>query len=211
MKQKQISGVLILALSLIACESKDSGSCSKKIDCPGFSDTQMLQWFPYTNNQQLVFQSNLNEQQVYSLKNTFTTDPYQQGSGYRTPACSTEKTFQSLQTDSSNRSLFSISFETSTSTGNVLSRWVYLRLKNNQINFQNLTNTGFGQVTINSRVSDLQHFSTLTIGNKTYSDVISARIDTSSHPPGIYQVYFSINKGLLGYADYTSARVWVKQ
>jgi hypothetical protein len=93
-----------LALSLLSC-----GDCSKKIDCPGYKDDTLDSWFPYGPVQRLIFESNNNRMDTFTLRNTETTAPYQVTGGLFSPVhCDARKRFQSLELDTFKRNKMTV-------------------------------------------------------------------------------------------------------
>src|SRR5947209_9220304 len=102
-----------IILSFYSC-----GSCSKKIDCPGYKDDVLDSWFAYSNNQQLIFLSNTNQRDTFTLRNIMTTAPYQYTRGPFSPplSCSAEKIFETVEIDSLKQTKLRV--ELSSSNGN---------------------------------------------------------------------------------------------
>lgn len=184
------------------------GNCSKKIDCPGFNDSLLTALFPYTNNQQLVFKSiNSIEQAVYTLMNTTTTQPYQAiGGPGRLPYCDAKKIFVSDEKDSTRQSAFTV-----TLFDDDFKRAVIF-IHGNDIEFQNFSDTDFKTVTINGPEASVQLATSLTLGNRTFTNLVLATRDTTpGKVTGIYKIYYTKTEGLVGYAEYPSLKTWVKQ
>ena len=187
------------------------GICSKKIDCPGFQDTLLTAWFPYKDNDQVVFRNNLNEQENFTLKNTQTTDPYQKTSGFNvSSACSAEKVFESEEKDSFNIPKFSVQLQVYSNT--TLSASASLYIDRTSVYFMDLKDTAFLQVTIMGRATVKENFATLNLINRSFTNVIAATRDTSiEKSTGIYKIYYAKSKGIIGYSEYPSLKTWVKQ
>ena len=204
---KAISFFLVLVLILWLAQTS-CNMCSKKIDCPGFNDTALTAWFPYTDNQQLTFKNNLNEQQTFTLKNTFTTQPGQRTSGGFSPPphCSAEKRFESTEKDTSNYSKFILQLEVYEEA-----KFASLSINRSTISFSNLQDTGFAQVFVRGNTI-LEKFANLSLDTRSFSNVIAATGDTSTGKyAGIYKIYFSKNTGIIAYSEYPSLKTWVKQ
>ena len=197
---------LIFSIQVIIYTS--CGICSRRVDCAGFDDKELSAWFPYSDGEHLAFRNNLNEQHSFTLKNTFTTEPYQQTGGFSGPIrCSAEKVSQSLEKDTLGRSTFVLTLQTSSDT-----KSAFMNIDQTQIYFNNLTDTGFLQVIITSRITRREKLMTLNTGSNSFTDVMVVTADTSAiKTQGIYKLYFSKNVGLIAYSEYPSLKTWTKQ
>jgi hypothetical protein len=193
--------VSISTFSIYSC-----GECSKKIDCPGYKDDNLDAWFPYSDNQQLIFKNDLNEVDTFTLKNTFTTEPYQETSSWeRSVTCSAQKLFTTVEKDSTSAAKLSLSLN---ALENSSSANFFLRRTSIEIN--GIENTASSQVSINTRPVSTQALPSITIGNRTFPNVIVAKRDTAKIN-GIYIFYYRKGEGLVGFSEYPSLKTWVKQ
>jgi hypothetical protein len=205
--------VLLLLISPFALICTSCGSaCSKKIDCAGFNDQELLTWFPYKDNEQLVFKDSLNEEQTFTLKNTLTTQPYQSTAGVFSPPlyCDAQKVFESLERDSVKRVIFSVTLAVYSDSV----RTATLNINNSSVYFNNLKDTGFMQVYIAGSYPprSKEKFATLNLGGKSFTNVMAVVRDTSlQKTQGIYKVYYAKNAGIIAYSEYPSLKTWVKQ
>ena len=72
--------------------------------------------------------------------------------------------------------------------------------------------TGFLRINFSGLAVAYSRHATLLLGNRSYNNVIATTRDTIiNKQPGMYQLYFSKNTGLIGYAVYPSRKLWVKQ
>lgn len=198
----------LLSSVLIFCYS--CGECSKKIDCPGYQDDVLDRFFPYQDNQQLIFLSSTNEQQTLTLKNMETSEPYQAvGRPYGgTPICRATKRFAAAETDTSGRTLFGITLE---KEGNHF-RSADFAIGRNWIRFQLFSDTGIARIDINGFSTPVKTQHNIIVGNRTFNKAIVAGRDTVGlKQPGIYQIYYTEAEGLVGYKEYPSLKTWVKQ
>ena len=194
-------GVLTL---FISC-----GECSRKIDCPGYKDDTLDSWFPYRTNQSVVFASTANVQNRFTLENTETTAPYQQRGGIYGPSlwCEAKKVFQSKETDSFKRSKAIIEL-LSRREG----RSVRITIDGNNLDIFGFSASGTGQLTSGGRIMVPRLIPQITLGNKTFLNVMEAVGDTSlSNSAGFYKVYYAKDLGLISYTEYPSLITWVKQ
>ncbi len=204
--------VYLLLLALIpVLHWSCNDACSKKIDCPAFTDTELPEWLPYTDNEQLIFRNQQNEQKVFNLKNTYNTAPYQE-TGFSSPLfCIAEKWFQSLETDGSGRSLFAAELQVR-STNNSQEKFASLNILSNSIQLAEPTPGGFGSVRIGQQITTRQDHPSLLIGNRSFTNIISAMRDTSQeNRPGIFKIYYGKSQGIVAFMEYPSLNTWVKQ
>lgn len=199
--------LLCIPLFLLVFFLSSCGNCSKKIDCPGFNDSLLTALFPYTDNQQIVFKTNTNEQAVFHLKNTKTTTAYQAVGGIgRAPYCSAEKIFESQEKGSTGQPLFSIDL-----VAEAFRRAVFT-INESNIEFQSFSDTLFQIVTINGPAAAIQRMPSLVLGNRTFNNVVTATRDTTlGKVTGVYKIWYTKTEGIVGYADYSSLKTWVKQ
>jgi hypothetical protein len=199
--------ILILKLLPLVLLFYSCGICSKKIDCPGFKDNVLVSLFPYSDNQQLVFRTG-NEQNIFTLKNTETTEPYQTTSGFSSPTveCYAKKVFASTETDSAGQSRFGVVLSVSD-----YGREAQVMVNRTYLMFENIQDTGFQFVTIQQFPARLQYLSSLTLGTRNIANVISATRDTAMKLSGIFKIYYTKTEGIVGYAEYPSLKTWVKQ
>ncbi len=186
-------------------------ACSKKIDCPAFTDTELMEWLPYSDNEQLVFLNQQNDQEVFNLKNTYNSIPYQE-TGFSSPLyCISEKWFQSLETDNSGRSLFAAELQVR-STNNSQEKFASVNIFSNTIQLASPMPQGFGSVMIGQQPTIRQDHPSILIGNRSFTNIISAMRDTSlENRPGIFKIYYGKNQGIVAFMDYPSLLTWVKQ
>jgi hypothetical protein len=184
------------------------GICSKKIDCAGFDDKELTAWFPYSDGELLIFRNNVNEQQSFTLKNTYTSQPYQGTGGFsNTLRCSAERDFESIEKDSSGRTKFLLNLQVSSNTRSGL-----MNINQTPIYFNNLTDTCFLQVIITSTITRQEKLTSFNTGSNSFTNVTVATADTNStKTQGIYKLYFSKNVGLIAYSEYPSLKTWIKQ
>lgn len=199
------------AIIFSACNAE----CSKKVNCPGFEDKILTYWFPYGKDSILIFSSN-SSTEVFHLKNTETTTPYEitvGGYGGGSGDCFATKQFGSAETDTTGFHQFSVSLEAHLATFTTTPhRSVRLKLNNNTVYGTDLKETGFGAIDINGHKADIIYHPSLEIETKKYNDVQTAVLDTSSYKTtGIFQLYFSEGAGLVAYREYPSLLLKVKQ
>jgi hypothetical protein len=198
----------VTAVIFTSCNS----DCSKKVECPGFNDGALSQWFPYQDNTTLIFSSS-NSIDSFFLKLIETTAPYETqrgGFGNNTGDCHASKKFQSVA-----RNLVNLSLELSSnlaSYSTTPARSVYLHILSNEIQALDLKENGFTTISINGQPCLTEFFPSLQIGNKIYSNVQKATRDTIAiRTAGIYQLYIGKGNGVLAYGQYPSLELMIKQ
>jgi hypothetical protein len=193
----------ILIFTQLSC-----GNCSKKIDCPGYKDDTLDSWFPYGSMQRLIFESNTNQRDTFSLRNTETTAPYQATSAALSRVyCEGRKTFQSLELDTLKHNKMTVDLNSVDQN-----RIASFTISSYSISIYGMQANGLGQVSAGGRYLLPQILPSLTLGNKTYTYIIEAIGDTvNSKLAGIYKLYYAQGEGLVGYSDYPSLTTWIKQ
>jgi hypothetical protein len=198
----------VAAVIFTSCNS----DCSKKVECPGFNDSTLSQWFPYQDNNTLIF-SSVNSSDSFYLKNIETTAPYETqrgGFGNGTGDCYASKKFQSTGQGMVNMSIELSSRLASYST--TPERSVYFHILNNDIQALDLKENGFTTISINGHPCSIEFSPSVKIGNKTYSNVQKATRDTiTTKAAGIYQLYIGKGNGVLAYQKYPSLEFMIKK
>lgn len=205
MRTRTILWLFLLAsvAALSAC-----GECSKKIDCPGYSDSLWKHYFPYANNQGLRFSTGT-EQAIFTLRDHETTQPYQATSGAfgRGPFCEAHKVFLSLEQDTAARSQFGLTLNNDETQS---SATLYLSKQN--VSFFAQSDTGFQRVEINGYPALLSRRASVNLGGRIFTNLTIAQRDTTgTKVTGLYAVYHTQSEGIVGYAEYPSLKTWVKQ
>ena len=196
--------IFFIPAALFSC-----GDCSRKIDCPGYKDDTLDAWFPYWDDQQLVFVSTANRADTVTLKNTETTEPYQATSGVYGPApyCNARKAFESLELNALKQHKMSVELSTGKYT-----RSARFSLGENSFSLYDLTENSPGQVTISNRPAVLQMRPAVTLGNRTFTHLVEAISDTAHLDSGrLYKLYFAKGEGLVAYREFPSLLTWIKQ
>lgn len=184
------------------------GECGKKIACPGYNGAVLKDWFPYNDNQELVFMNDQNETDTFHLKNTATTAPYEFISSYGRPArCHAENVFMSTETDSSGYSRLRVSLNEEENF-----KTARLALSRQYINIYELEENKYARVEIGPKPAVSQHLQRASIGNRIFTNVYEAKTDTTGDKSsGIYRVFIRKGEGLVAYSEYPSLTTWVKQ
>ena len=185
------------------------GNCSRKIDCPGYKDDTLDSWFPYRNNQQLIFGGSGGQRDTFTLRNTETTAPYQATGGILGPPlhCDARKVFQSAEVDTSKRRAFNLTLQTSTDY-----RAADFSMHGETFTLYNTKGEDLWRASSHRSTMAVSLQPTLTVNNRTFTNVVEATGDTLNiKEQGVYKIYFSMGDGLVGYSHYPSLQTWVKQ
>lgn len=200
--------VLFFLIASVAVLLLSCGDCSRKIDCPGYKDDTLDRWFPYRNNQQVIFVNGTGEADTATLKNTETTAPYQARSGAFGPPlhCQASKVFQSAETDTNKRYRFSLTLQTTAGE-----RSANFSIHGDVFLLSSAKSDEHWWASTNQRTMTVQLQPLITLGNRSFTNVMEATGDTVSIKiPGIYKVYFQQGEGLVGYSYYPTLQTWIK-
>jgi hypothetical protein len=121
--------------------------------------------------------------------------------------------FQSTQLNSTGSSLLRIRLSVSRSgEGKEVFNDLSINLGSTNVLAEMISDADFQQITYSGLPATKAQFSSITLGTRNYANVLAAYRDTTvNKQPGIYQIYFAKNVGLIGYAEYPSKKLWVKQ
>lgn len=205
----------LVLLVLTGCSGSSSGSsnCSaKQITCPSFTDNVSLQWAPYTQNQQIIFNSATADKDTFNISSVSLSDGYQQSVSASQPFCSAQANFQTALSGSSQTRFY---------CSILLRRDQFNNTTNNSasvsIRGTSFTGAGFSDTGLIGSTSSgffISHFhSAATINGKSFSNIQEVYLDTSRtllKPSQVYKVWLAKNIGVAGYEEY-HGKLWVKQ
>jgi len=188
---------------------------SKKITCPGFSDSLVLQWFPYHLNQQIAFKGGSNKSEILTINIVDKSESAEitiGGYGNNRKYYATYRV-ASLEIDTPytpRLQIFSnIMYDNS---GNLQNKNTQLIFLNETFAATDIVDTGFVRLNTTPSYIFTQFFNTLTLNSKAFTNVQMLQIDTNFiKPSGIRSVYISKNNGIIGYIRYPSNDLWVKE
>jgi hypothetical protein len=210
-----ISFLIFATSNTILCSC--TSNCSKKVTCPGYNDTLLNTWFPYTNNEVLIFKSTTNLYDTFHLSLRDSTAPYEYNStNSNNGSCNADKEFASNETDSNNFPALDIRMIT-LSTSNSETSDADLFFYHNEFEGQNLTENGFlyfnslGMYTYLSQI--LFNYS---LNGTTYAIAQSVTTNISDTTlaknfMGVYKVTFAKNAGIISFVTIPDSVVWIKQ
>jgi hypothetical protein len=207
-----------LFFMLYSCNS----TCSKTVSCPAYSSPLADSWFPYNDQQQLVFKSSGGLYDTLHLQLQDSTAAYTHTTGGSTPSsgCSASKSLESIERDSLNNNKLRIEFMIlgaaySTLTGTSVS--IYLgapsyfegrELTDTGFLYYSVSNTGYY---INNRTPQTLH--NYLIGGTTYPLAQVFINDTAivNNAVGTYKIIVAKNAGVIEYETNPGNIVWIKQ
>ena len=214
----------ILFFFCIFTYSCKSSTCSKTVPCPGYTPSAIDDWFPYHNNQQLLFKNSANQYDTLSLGEVDSTVAYDYTTGFDNQggSCNATKMLVSTQKDSTNNALFSISlFNSQPSYSTVVTLGAQFTFSTNSFQGQNFTDGGFSNFLIyyggqespmfcNAVAQTLYNYSQNGI---TYPLVQSVTNDSAvyKNTPGVYKVIYAKNAGIIEYETNPGSIAWIKQ
>ena len=178
--------------------------CSK-IKCPGFSNKEFDLWFPYTKGQQQIFESSAGRDTITIAY--VTKDPgYTTNSGYGGRTCAAYGTIQSVESTTFNTYLY---ISGSVGRDGKLTH-VTVGVKEFQFGGSDIRDSGV--VILFPQMISSSYFSSLTLGQRTYSKVQEISRDTFNiKTHGVYKAWFAQNIGLVGYEVFPGAIRYLKQ
>jgi hypothetical protein len=173
--------------------------CSKgsKIDCPAFDDVTFDNWFPYQPNQIINFSSSLNNKDALTIASVQKSGKY---IGYG--SCNKSAQVVSKEQWNGALKLYVDFFDFGSTDGLNLSFYDFTTGGNLQENSY--------EPNLGSQKSDF--LSNIIINGRSFSNVIQIQVDTNViKQEGVYKIWLSKQKGLVGYERYPSLEQFVKQ
>jgi hypothetical protein len=183
--------------------------CGKKT-CFAFNNAYYDSWFPYKQKQSIVFASG---SELDTLKITFVDRSKQEeiSMGYGTSKCSPRASSSGgfNQRDSITAYSFSSDCYLEENATNPRGN---LRLKGFAISWQSIADTG---ITLSAYSSDdcySRFQESFTINGASYSNVqVITPNENGKSSSGISNVYIAKNMGIIGFEEYPSGLLWIKQ
>ena len=159
------------------------------VACPAFNDPNYDLWFPYQLNQKLRFTSNLGKKDSLTIGHASKSDAFT-GNG----SCNAFAQFWSVENNT---------------TGNALNINYYYDQNGNSLNVTLIDFTTFGSLNANGFTpsshtgSTSSQLSTITLNNKTFSNIIQVQRDTVNYKQnGVYKFWMARNIGFVGFERY---------
>ena len=214
--------LLTYCFILNACESS---TCSKTVPCPGYDGTILDAWFPYHNNEQILFKDSANEYEAWNLQLQDSTVPYSYNSGgFNAPVsgCNSTKSFYSNTVKDTNNITyipFSISLMNQTpsySDSTIKSVSFYF----NDISYYSsyITANGVQYFNLYGDNYEMAQVIPTTLTNYSLNGVVyplaqSIMNDSIliNNANGVYEVTYAKNAGIIEYKSNPGNITWIKQ
>lgn len=198
-------------LFLTSCKSV----CSKKTPCPGYEDILLDSWFPYANNQQLVFKSNNNLTDTLLMQLTDSTIAYDYTNGFSSSStgCNADKGFNAAAINVQNNPGFSLTLSSSLDAYSTTKKEsVYIYFDNIHFLGQDLRSGGFSSFSINNVTAVPQSLTNYSLNGVVYPVAQTVFADTLAMKiTGVYKITFAKNYGIIAYETNPGNIVWSKQ
>ena len=186
-------------------------SC-QKVPCPGFHDTEFINWFPYESASTLVF-TNGQVQDTLSLPGYEKSGDYEATKGCLngSTGCSSYATLTADERTNNGMLKFRVEVNELTKFGSSSSsRMIYLTWHDFNLSYASLGPEGLLPDTAQHMTT--RFYPSLSLGGNTFTSVQEIHRDTlSSKTSGIYKIYISKFKGLIGYEEYPSLTTFTLQ
>ena len=201
---------LIYVAALFAGVYCISCKCSSKtIDCPGYEGKVFENWINYSDSMVLTFRTSSGEQKTFNLRKSFTTEPYQATSSWeKSVTCNAEQRFESTERDSLMYAVFGVSLREGDEFNGSAGFWI----NKTSAQFDLRSKDSIQSARIDYYNAHLLFNNTILLDNKSFSNVVEATRDTlDKKKAGIYKIYLAKQQGVVGYVEYPSLKLWVKQ
>lgn len=183
--------------------------CGKKT-CFAFNNVLYDSWFPYKAEQSIIFTSG-GKSDTLHITHTERSKQEERSVGYGNNKCypSAESSGNFGKTDSTRlnyfRSACYLEENATNPTGN-------LNIKGLSLAWENISDTG---VTISGYSGGEAHSlfqPSITIGNNFYYNVqVITPNETGKTSSGIANLYIALYQGIIGFEEYPSGQLWIKQ
>lgn len=201
----------ILLLTACALITSCNVCTGKQVSCPAFDDELFTTWFPYSQNQQLVF-SSLALNDTFHISRASRSGSYNDTVTARSPYCIAEASFTTNASNPGEAPPFNILYNISHDEfANKTEKYIRIRVKNRSFDSKELSDTGL----VNDFTGYLQtHYKvTDTIGSKAYTNVQQVSVDTTSTSfklNEVYKFWLAKHQGIVAYEEY-HGNLYVKQ
>jgi hypothetical protein len=181
---------------------KDVCSC-KKVPCPGYSNANFDQWFPYDSAQQIIYTDSAGKSyDTATVLYAYADAPYEASKGCYNGAsgCASGRYI--------NSNIFRINYFNSEDwAGVVIDSGYTIDVYDFSVRAGQLGNSGFGYA---DQSSDF--FANINLNGKTCQNVQALwRTDTASIKGSVYKIYIQKSTGLLAYEYYPSKTIFLKK
>jgi hypothetical protein len=181
------------------------------VDCPGFNDSLLIEWFPYNN--EIISFSSPNTTEVFHLQVAELSSPYEerQSTLSRSNACNAHKRINSTETTASEHKFYIELLSVLPAYARTPARSVQMSILGTRFYGTNLDENGFSSVSLNNSIARIENIPSLQLGNKTFSNVQKASLTDNLINGIIYQLYLSKGNGVIAYSIYPSTELFIKQ
>ena len=189
----------------------------KTITCNGFNDVQFDRWFPYKENDLLVYKTTTGATDSTKITSAYRTEQYEgrTGGGYGCgKGCFSEARFFGYKPDGSGTGKLAIMAmkQNPTGTGNEVFQQISFSFANKGFSARSIVDTGFILNDNYAQLATTKFDTQLTLGSKTFLNTQTVLIDTSKNKqPGAYKFYFARDIGLVAWENYPDKTVWIKE
>ena len=177
-----------------------------KVKCPGFASQHFDAWFPYKQGQILIFESPQIKNDTITIGRITKDPPYTATRGWGFSGCSATGTIYSNEMTAFSSLLYvSASTHEKGVVGNIT-----VIVKGFQAGGRALGDSGI--VVAFPQMIQSTYFSSYSLGSKTFSKVQQLTRDTAVIKTiGVYRVWLAKDIGLIGYEEYPSKNLYIKQ
>ena len=199
---------IILAIIFTVIEGLFS-FCSKNDYCPAFADAAFNEWFPYQAGQTVYYKTADNKKDsLYNFK-VNKSEAKTVHHGFLSPPfyCDDYAFIESQNVDSASSFLY-LTYDIYTAQN---FKNLQLSVNNFLVNGSDINDSGIVIKSLEYPVKS-SYFNSLSLGGKVFSNVQALENDTVIFKnPGVYKIWLAKNMGVIGYEEYPSLTIWVKQ
>ncbi len=204
--------IFLLLLVSIPYWIGSCGICScKKVSCPAYKDVYLDKWTENFSKQEVLFQNSTSTLDTFTIQQLETSAEYEakQGCGYGGDnGCDARLSLTSLEYIPNGQAKFQLYYNSTTSWDNETAKQIQLRLKDFNALASDIKDTGFVFRTVGIST---RFIGSLSLNGKSFVNVQLIEADTNTKTPGVYKLYFARSKGLIGYEEFPSHELWVRQ
>ena len=182
--------------------------CRPVMDCPGFEDSLLVQWFPYKPLDSVKFTTATNSSRTFRVYSVRDSEPR------RTKLCMPRRTIELAQYDLTDvHGPFRFELAKYITSDGRSKRNVFIDMRT-QFFSGDFNDTGFQKPAIEPQYGkfQLQSYNSIQLNGKLFTEVQGIFFDTTaSVKPAFQKIYISKRHGLIAYETYNPALLWVKE